>query len=78
MKVIFTKMKIILIMMNRVKNNKPLELLDKCIGSKVWILMKNDKEIVGTLCGFDDFFSNLIYLLFNFLSIDMVLEDVIE
>jgi hypothetical protein len=40
--------------------------------------MKNDKEIVGTLCGFDDFFSNLIYILFNFLSIDMVLEDVIE
>ena len=55
-----------------------IKLLDKCIGSKVWILMKNDKEIVGTLCGFDDFFSNLIYLLFNFLSIDMVLEDVIE
>lgn len=32
----------------------PSELLDKCIGSKIWILMKGEKEIVGTLryaCG---------------------------
>lgn len=27
----------------------PSELLDKCIGSKIWILMKGEKEIVGTL-----------------------------
>ena len=27
----------------------PSELLDKCIGSKIWILMKGDKELVGTL-----------------------------
>lgn len=43
----------------------PLELIDKCIGSKIHIIMKNDKEIVGTLLGFDDF-------------VNMVLEDVTE
>jgi U6 snRNA-associated Sm-like protein LSm5 len=34
---------------------QPLALIDKCIGSKIWILMKNDKEIVGTLRGFDEY-----------------------
>ncbi|KFM66979.1 U6 snRNA-associated Sm-like protein LSm5 [Stegodyphus dumicola] len=43
----------------------PLELIDKCIGSKIHIIMKNDIEIVGTLLGFDDF-------------VNMVLEDVTE
>ena len=43
----------------------PLELIDKCIGSKLWILMKNDKELVGTLRGFDDY-------------VNMVLDDVTE
>jgi len=43
----------------------PLELVDKCIGSKIHIIMKNDKEIVCTLLGFDDF-------------VNMVLEDVTE
>lgn len=43
----------------------PLEIVDKCIGSKIHIIMKNDKEIVGTLLGFDDF-------------VNMVLEDVTE
>lgn len=41
----------------------PLELIDKCIGSKLWIIMKGDKELVGTLIGFDDY-------------VNMVLEDV--
>ncbi|MBN3313109.1 LSM5 protein, partial [Atractosteus spatula] len=36
-----------------------LELVDKCIGSRIHIVMKNDKEIVGTLLGFDDFVSIL-------------------
>jgi U6 snRNA-associated Sm-like protein LSm5 len=27
----------------------PSELLDKCIGSKIWILMKGERELVGTL-----------------------------
>lgn len=43
----------------------PLELVDKCIGSRIHIIMKNDKEIVGTLQGFDDF-------------VNMLLEDVTE
>ncbi|PAV88257.1 hypothetical protein WR25_13127 [Diploscapter pachys] len=43
----------------------PLELVDKCIGSKIWVIMKGDKEIVGTLTGFDDY-------------VNMVLEDVVE
>ncbi|XP_039743397.1 U6 snRNA-associated Sm-like protein LSm5 [Pteropus medius] len=43
----------------------PLELVDKCIGSRIHIVMKSDKEIVGTLLRFDDFVS-------------MVLEDVTE
>ena len=33
----------------------PLELVDKCIGSRIHIIMRNDKEIVGTLLGFDVF-----------------------
>ena len=37
----------------------PTELVDKCIGSRIHIIMKSDKEIVGTLLGFDDFVSIL-------------------
>ena len=40
-----------------------LELVDKCIGSRIHIIMKSDKEIVGTLLGFDDFVSILKYKL---------------
>lgn len=40
-------------------------LIDKCIGSKIWIVLKNEKEFVGTLRGFDDY-------------VNMVLEDVTE
>ncbi|QSZ29605.1 hypothetical protein DSL72_004121 [Monilinia vaccinii-corymbosi] len=43
----------------------PLELIDKCVGSKIWVIMKGDKEFTGTLTGFDDY-------------VNMVLEDVIE
>ncbi|XP_053203890.1 U6 snRNA-associated Sm-like protein LSm5 [Panonychus citri] len=43
----------------------PLELIDKCIGSKIHVIMKNEKEIVGQLLGFDDY-------------VNMVLEDVTE
>ena len=35
------------------------ELVDKCIGSRIHIIMKNDKEIVGVLLGFDDYVSIL-------------------
>ena len=34
--------------------------MDKCIGSRIHIIMKNDKEIVGVLLGFDDYVSILI------------------
>merc|ERR1712038_730516 len=43
----------------------PLALIDKCIGSRIWIIMKGDKEIVGTLRGFDDY-------------VNMVVDDVRE
>ena len=41
------------------------ELIDKCIGSRIWIVMRGDKELVGTLRGFDDY-------------VNMVLDDVTE
>jgi U6 snRNA-associated Sm-like protein LSm5 len=40
----------------------PLELIDKAIGSEIWILLRGSKEIVGTLRGFDDYVSNRGYL----------------
>ncbi|KAK7967457.1 U6 snRNA-associated Sm-like protein LSm5 [Apiospora aurea] len=50
----------------------PLELIDKCVGSRIWVVMKGDKGMVaetaefsGTLVGFDDY-------------VNMVLEDVTE
>ncbi len=43
----------------------PLELVDKCIGSRLWVIMKGDQELVGTLKSFDDY-------------VNMVLEDVTE
>jgi U6 snRNA-associated Sm-like protein LSm5 len=27
----------------------PSELIDRCVGSKIWVIMKGDKEIEGTL-----------------------------
>ncbi len=33
----------------------PLEVMDKCIGRKMWVIMKDDKEFYGTLAGFDEF-----------------------
>lgn len=38
----------------------PLELIDKCIGSRIWVLLKADREISGTLLGFDDYVSKYI------------------
>ncbi|EMR08857.1 hypothetical protein PNEG_02643 [Pneumocystis murina B123] len=43
----------------------PLELVDKCVGSRIWIIMKGNTEFSGTLLGFDDY-------------VNMVLEDVTE
>lgn len=43
----------------------PLELIDKAIGSQIWILMRGTKEIVGNLRGFDDY-------------VNLVLDDAVE
>ena len=65
----------------------PLELVDKCIGSRIHIIMRNDKEITGTLLGFDDFVNMVSfwkhptykkYSLFFTNFIFKVLEDVTE
>ena len=44
----------------------PLELVDRCIGSKIWVLMKNEREFTGTLMGFDDYVSESWYRLTSF------------
>lgn len=41
----------------------PLELIDKAIGSQIWILLRGKTEIVGILRGFDDYVSLLIMML---------------
>mmetsp|Transcript_10525 Transcript_10525/g.23226 ORF Transcript_10525/g.23226 Transcript_10525/m.23226 type:complete len:84 (+) Transcript_10525:116-367(+) len=43
----------------------PLELIDKCVGSKIWIILKTETELVGTLRGFDDY-------------VNLVLDDAVE
>eukprot|EP01023_Acetabularia_acetabulum_P000642 TRINITY_DN10263_c0_g1_i1.p4 TRINITY_DN10263_c0_g1~~TRINITY_DN10263_c0_g1_i1.p4 ORF type:complete len:106 (+),score=17.45 TRINITY_DN10263_c0_g1_i1:29-319(+) len=43
----------------------PSELLDKCVGTRIWVIMKGEREFIGTLQGFD------VY-------VNMVLEDVEE
>mmetsp|Transcript_3809 Transcript_3809/g.5957 ORF Transcript_3809/g.5957 Transcript_3809/m.5957 type:complete len:85 (+) Transcript_3809:48-302(+) len=44
---------------------QPLAVIDQTIGQKIWVIMKGDKEVVGTLRGFDEY-------------VNMVLEDVTE
>ncbi|KAG2409845.1 Sm-like protein [Vigna angularis] len=41
----------------------PSELIDRCIGSKIWVIMKGDKELVGTLRGFDVYVNMNTWLL---------------
>ncbi|GAA5865596.1 hypothetical protein JCM3774_002062 [Rhodotorula dairenensis] len=43
----------------------PLELVDRAIGSLVWVIMKTEREFTGKLVGFDDY-------------VNMVMEDVTE
>lgn len=43
----------------------PQELLSKCVDERVWIIMKNSREVVGVLKGYD------VY-------VNMVLESVTE
>ena len=33
----------------------PSELIDRCVGSPIWVIMKGEKELTGTLRGFDVF-----------------------
>ena len=40
-------------------------LVDKCTGSRIWVMMQDNREIVGTLRGFDEY-------------VNMVLDDAIE
>jgi len=43
----------------------PSELLDRCVGARLWVLLKGDREVEGTLRGFDAF-------------VNMVLDDAVE
>ena len=43
----------------------PLELVDTATGSRLWVVMRDRKEFVGTLRGFDDY-------------VNVVLDDVTE
>ena len=43
----------------------PLELVDRCIGSPIWVLMKNEREFTGTLMGFDDYVSKSYTFFFS-------------
>lgn len=43
----------------------PSELISRCVGSRILVIMKGDKELEGTLRGFDSY-------------VNMVLEDVEE
>ena len=43
----------------------PSELLDRCVGARRWVLLKGDREVEGTLRGFDAF-------------VNMVLDDAVE
>ena len=66
----------------------PLAEIDGCSGKRLRVIMKNDREFVGTLRGFDDyvsllpFFSLFFFLLFFFphflFYADIVLDDVTE
>lgn len=33
------------------------ELIDRCIGSRIWVVMKSEREFTGKLLGFDDYVS---------------------
>ena len=38
----------------------PLEVVDKCIGRYIWILMKGQKEFYGVLKGFDEYMNMIL------------------
>lgn len=41
------------------------ELIDRCIGAKIWIILKTKKEFVGTLLGFDEYVSMALHAIAN-------------
>lgn len=49
----------------QISNIQPLSVIDLCINSPIYVIMKDSKEIYGTLKGFDDY-------------VNMILEDVTE
>jgi U6 snRNA-associated Sm-like protein LSm5 len=51
----------------------PLELIDKAIGSQIWILLRGTKEMVGTLRGFDDYVSAALFVSRVFLFLRHIL-----
>lgn len=58
-----------------------LELIDRCIGSRIWVILKAKKEFVGTLVGFDEYVSKKLVcgmLLLEFWFLDMVLDEAVE
>lgn len=67
----------------------PLAEIDACSGKRIRIIMKNDREFVGTLRGFDDYVSLCFFSPFPqqppfhnlslfFSTTDIVLDDVTE
>lgn len=40
----------------------PQALLEKFIGQRVRVIMKNNKEFIGFLSGYDEFYSNFLIL----------------
>ena len=39
----------------------PLEVVDKCIGRRMWIIMKSEKEFYGVLQGFDEYMNLVMH-----------------
>ena len=54
----------------------PLELLEKCINQRILIIMKDEKEFVGDLIGYDQNYSK--YLIDYIMIIGIVLSNAIE
>ncbi len=43
-------------MSTKKQNILPLELLEKCINQRVLIIMKDEKEFIGDLIGYDPYY----------------------
>ncbi|RAR15905.1 high mobility group hmg1 hmg2 [Stemphylium lycopersici] len=48
------------------ENLLPLELIDKCVGSQIWVIMNGGKEFTGKLVGFDDYVTEIRKLIPTF------------